>query len=182
MSFTCERSTNFEAGLSLSQTSAPKNLLREPCAGSPDGVGATIISGGEGPVKCGRCSKLFLRRPSQIKNHNFWCVRCDRDQKNKHNAEKIGGLTRHQIAYRKRRSYYVAYWKKAAKDPEYIKVRRARRRVWYAIETGKLFRAACEICGNPKTEAHHDDYSRPLEVRWLCRKHHGQLHQKPTVH
>ena len=34
----------------------------------------------------------------------------------------------------------------------------------------------CEICGNPKVDAHHDDYSRPRDVRWLCRAHHRQHH------
>lgn len=33
----------------------------------------------------------------------------------------------------------------------------------------------CEICGK-KAEKHHDDYSKPLEVRWLCREHHLENH------
>jgi hypothetical protein len=34
----------------------------------------------------------------------------------------------------------------------------------------------CEICGNPKVDKHHDDYAKPLEVMWLCRRHHIQRH------
>jgi len=43
-----------------------------------------------------------------------------------------------------------------------------------AIRDGKLIRKPCEICGNPKVEAHHEDYSKPLEVVWLCKPHHFQ--------
>jgi hypothetical protein len=30
--------------------------------------------------------------------------------------------------------------------------------------------------GTVKAEAHHDDYSKPFEVRWLCRMHHRAVH------
>ena len=48
--------------------------------------------------------------------------------------------------------------------------------VWNAIRNGKLQKAPCEVCGDEKVHAHHDDYSKPLEVRWLCRKHHREAH------
>ena len=44
-----------------------------------------------------------------------------------------------------------------------------------AIRTGLIKRGTCEVCGNTKTEAHHDDYSKPFEVKWLCHKHHCEL-------
>jgi hypothetical protein len=34
----------------------------------------------------------------------------------------------------------------------------------------------CEVCGNPKAQKHHEDYSKPLEVKWLCVKHHAAHH------
>jgi hypothetical protein len=40
---------------------------------------------------------------------------------------------------------------------------------------GKLIPKPCEVCGDPKVEKHHDDYTKPLEVRWLCKRHHAQL-------
>jgi ribosomal protein S27AE len=54
----------------------------------------------------------------------------------------------------------------------------ARQQSAYAIKTGKLVRQPCEQCGKAKSEAHHDDYSKPLTVRWLCRPHHGAVHRK----
>lgn len=43
-----------------------------------------------------------------------------------------------------------------------------------ALRQGELTRKPCEVCGNPKTHGHHEDYSKPLEVRWLCETHHGE--------
>ena len=49
---------------------------------------------------------------------------------------------------------------------------RARRAVKHAVKSGKLVKTPCELCGNEKVVAHHDDYSKPLEVRWVCRHCH----------
>lgn len=40
----------------------------------------------------------------------------------------------------------------------------------------------CEVCGDPDTDRHHDDYSKPLAIRWLCRQHHisGHVEQYGT--
>lgn len=46
-----------------------------------------------------------------------------------------------------------------------------------AVVRGKLVKLACEVCGNTKSEAHHADYSKPLDVMWLCRKHHKDVHR-----
>ena len=48
--------------------------------------------------------------------------------------------------------------------------------VYLAIKRGNLIRGSCEICGNEKADAHHDDYDKPLEVRWLCKSHHWEWH------
>ena len=49
-------------------------------------------------------------------------------------------------------------------------------KVGHAIRDGKLTRKPCEVCGKEKAQAHHDDYSKPLDVRWLCVKHHNEHH------
>jgi hypothetical protein len=47
-----------------------------------------------------------------------------------------------------------------------------------AVRQGQLVRPlVCEACGNiRRTWAHHDDYLKPLEVRWLCKPCHHQWH------
>jgi hypothetical protein len=59
--------------------------------------------------------------------------------------------------------------------------KRAHNAVTNAIRDGKLERGACEVCGAANAHAHHDDYSRPLDVRWLCRTHHEELHRMPAT-
>jgi hypothetical protein len=62
----------------------------------------------------------------------------------------------------------------------------ARKRVYMAIERGELVRPdQCEDCGGPGREyrdgragihAHHDNYEKALEVRWLCGDCHDAVH------
>jgi hypothetical protein len=47
-----------------------------------------------------------------------------------------------------------------------------------ALERGDLIRQPCERCGNLDVEAHHEDYSEPLVIVWLCPKHHGARHRE----
>jgi len=42
---------------------------------------------------------------------------------------------------------------------------------------GKLVKGPCEVCGVSDVESHHDDYTNPREVRWLCTTHHRALHK-----
>lgn len=53
-----------------------------------------------------------------------------------------------------------------------------------AVRAGRLVRpAACESCGMASVEplhGHHDDYTQPLSVRWLCRPCHRAVHIRPT--
>ena len=60
-----------------------------------------------------------------------------------------------------------------ARRPELSKAHHA---VFNEKRAGRLIKQNCEVCGDPKTEAHHDDYDKPLDVRWLCKKHHEEHH------
>jgi len=50
----------------------------------------------------------------------------------------------------------------------------------YALRAGKIKRQPCEVCGG-KAEGHHTDYSKPLDVKWLCRTHHRAAHRKHVI-
>lgn len=50
------------------------------------------------------------------------------------------------------------------------------------VKRGKVAKGPCEVCGTRAlVEGHHEDYARPLVVRWLCRKHHADLHRIEPV-
>ena len=51
-----------------------------------------------------------------------------------------------------------------------------------AVRDGKIVREnVCSVCKSTyKVEGHHDDYTKPLEVRWLCEKCHKQWHREHT--
>ena len=47
-----------------------------------------------------------------------------------------------------------------------------------AIEVERIKRGKCEICSKEEDIlAHHDDYSKPYNVKWFCRYHHAQIHK-----
>lgn len=66
----------------------------------------------------------------------------------------------------------------------------AQNMVEYAIRQGVLVRPSrCEQCGDSgamkdgrtRIQAHHCDYNKPLEVKWLCQKCHHMWHQTNTA-
>lgn len=61
-----------------------------------------------------------------------------------------------------------------AKYPEKYK---ARYLCKSAVKNGTLIKCRCQVCGEIKVQAHHTDYSKPYEVTWLCKKHHGEAHR-----
>jgi len=56
----------------------------------------------------------------------------------------------------------------------------AHRAVSYSISTGRIKNPGiCSICGSScYTEAHHEDYSKPLDIIWLCDKCHKNRHKE----
>jgi hypothetical protein len=43
------------------------------------------------------------------------------------------------------------------------------------LKRGKLKKEGCAVCG-ADAQMHHPDYDRPLDVVWLCKKHHQDIH------
>lgn len=54
----------------------------------------------------------------------------------------------------------------------------ARSVVARAVVKGSLRRLPCEVCGEANAEGHHPDYTKPLDVTWLCLAHHVAEHKR----
>lgn len=67
------------------------------------------------------------------------------------------------------------------KDPLAQVKQACRRLTRTAVNNGSLNKTPCIKCGNEKSEAHHEDYMKPLEVIWLCRKHHAEHHKLKEI-
>lgn len=69
------------------------------------------------------------------------------------------------------KNYYHYRLIQKARYPDRVKARLLAHK---AERSGVLVKQPCEICGSLDVQKHHDDYSKPLEVKWLCRKHHRE--------
>ncbi len=87
-----------------------------------------------------------------------------------------------------RKALKEAYAKGKGKDKAYAakkryieknpKKRAAHVLVGNAIRDGKIVKQPCEVCGDAIVHAHHCDYDKPLDIVWLCPKHHEEWHEK----
>jgi len=84
------------------------------------------------------------------------------------------------------RAYQVNHRKRKANSDNLYKTShplrvRAQKKLNYAVFKGEVQKIkSCQVCGNceAKTEAHHYDYDKPLEVIWVCIACHGWIHRK----
>lgn len=138
-----------------------------------------------------KCSKCGAEKPlDDFYNKNAQCKECIKKRVRENRKKKI--------------EYYREYDRKRGKLPHRVKAvkeyaktdagkkSRAKAQKKYrgkypnkynahvivnnAIRDKKLFAEPCEVCGE-KAHAHHDDYAKPLNVRWLCAEHHREWHE-----
>lgn len=98
---------------------------------------------------CSKCSNNL----EETRLNQRYCLSCHNEYMRKH-RKKHKDLTELQRLKANCRSYLNTYLKR-----------------------GKIFKQSC-YCGCEIVEAHHEDYSKPLEVIWLCRECHLELHKE----
>lgn len=119
--------------------------------------------------RCQMCKKV--KEPDQIcSTHTIesetkkyiyhYCRTCIRARAHKYqNSDKGKKVLRKAVdKYKKKHKNRQAIWNKA----RYVKEKKP-----------------CEVCGSNKfVHKHHDDYRKPLSVRFLCATHHKEHHRK----
>ena len=98
--------------------------------------------------------------------------------------ERLNRERRSDPAFGEYERDYKKAWRKrnAAKLRQQDKDRysaktRAQQVVRNRIYRGSASRGLCAFCGSAPTDAHHQDYRKPLEVVWVCRTHHQAIHK-----
>lgn len=94
------------------------------------------------------------------------------------NRDKIRAYNReYNQKWRKKNGYKNEYNSKK-RYPEKEKARRILRK---AIKDGKVKRGNCYVCNKSESQGHHDDYSKPLSVKWFCSLHHSEYEKKSVI-
>lgn len=123
--------------------------------------------------KCKNCENLYVQanREQIAKRKRRWYERnrqrlAERSQASRMTPEGRAKLNQRSVRYTQRN-----------RDKK-----RARSALHNALSNGRMSRQSCEYCGNSDSQAHHHDYSKPLEVVWACFKcHREKLHGQTVV-
>lgn len=103
-------------------------------------------------MNCRKCDKEIVVTEYMLRWRRFWCYKCC-------NAHNRGWKSKVNNKTKKNQDAYLKYY--------------------WALKIGKLKRGVCKKCGSTeKTHGHHEDYSKPLDVVWLCPPCHRELHRQ----
>lgn len=127
------------------------------------------------PPKCGSCGTCDrCKRAAYMRR---WWAALTPEEKRAKTARRDAARVREQDRRKQAK-------RRRAGTPEQKQKIWARAEVRKARQRGDLIPGPCEHAGEGcggKVHAHHDDYTKPLDVRWLCRHHHDVEHAEEAV-
>ena len=153
-------------------------------------------------IKCGEIKPLseFYAHKQMGDGHLNKCIQCVKEAAKRHrelNIEKIKEYDRNRPNAKERNELNKKRKKdlkeldpELSREKELSRIKRYREKhkenyktyliVEKAIKDGVLKNPGrCEKCGAAGyTEAHHENYAKPLEVCWLCDKCHKERHKE----
>jgi hypothetical protein len=155
-------------------------------------------------TKCGLTKPFteFYRHKGTLDGFNSWCKECNKasahDSERRAKAENPAAW-RAAKRERQNRPARKAHVREYYAQPHVKERENQRRAAWRAdpankdkyeartilnnaLKLGKIHKRPCEECSSTEwVDGHHEDYSRPLEVTWLCRSCHGKRHRLDAV-
>lgn len=147
------------------------------------GAESLVIRIGDEMKTCFKCGEekeldMFYPHPRMKDGHLNKCIECTkRDVK-----ERRFGPSRESILMYERQRAKLPHRVEKNKTTgieykeSFPERRSAQSKLWAALRKGTVVKLPCLVCGDEKSEAHHPDYSSPLDVVWLCPAHHKQAH------
>jgi len=146
--------------------------------------------------KCTKCKQVkpvsdFHKDKGKKDGLSWHCKLCAKakvKEWQQNNRERVNnGQNKRRNANPEKHRAYKRKWNKSHLDSvkktvgSYRKNNPERVRAWEVVNRhlreGRLVRQPCRVCGSKKTEGHHESYDKPLEVDWLCRRHHMEHHR-----
>ena len=141
-------------------------------------------------MKCKKCGyegiEFYVSNKTQCKNCLKTAVNANRKKKSeyykKYDAQRFKSdprvKERHDRYAKSKQGKIAGSRSKKKWQEKNILKRAAHVIIGNAIRDGKVTRKDCCACGSNKNiHAHHDDYAKPLNVRWLCAACHSQWHR-----
>lgn len=148
---------------------------------------------------CRKCGKeldieSFYKHKKMADGRLNVCIDCTKSRVKKHRDENIERIREYDRERSKREESVLARKKYSKTERGKLahykgnKEYRIRFPIKYAahvlignaVKYGFLKKDTnCSVClSTEKIEAHHDDYSKPMEIRWLCEKCHKKWHRE----
>lgn len=143
--------------------------------------------------KCGKTLPIseFYSHPQMADGHLNKCKECAKDDVRKNRKKNIvyyraydrkRAITQKRVEAREKYNKTENGKKSKAKASEKYRKNNpqkgiARRILRRAVLKKQITPMPCEVCGKTENvQAHHDNYEKPLDVIWLCPKHHRWIH------
>lgn len=130
-------------------------------------------------IKCNKCE--VEKEDSEFYPRNRVCKECTKKRVSEYQKTDKGVEVHRAANKRYSKTEKCREARKLAEEkykqlPSTKKKQLAKWAVNRAVKIGAIERGLCEVCCSSTVHAHHDDYDKPLDVRWLCSKHHKQWH------
>lgn len=136
---------------------------------------------------CFKCNKelpldMFYKHPMMKDGRVNKCKDCNKKDVRENRAANIEYYREYDVARAKTKERRKLSSEQCKKYREANKVKYAAHvLVSNAVRDGRLVKAdKCEQCETSETilHGHHDDYTKPLDVRWLCPSCHSAWHKE----